>query len=228
MANKVQESGVQELIDRLRDEGVQEGKQRADEIVQKARAEARGIVAEAERQAEEISRRAQADAERLQSAGKDALRIAARDTILTLKSDLAALFSNQVRELVSTAMVDEAFLQKLIHEVAGRVMQDERDAESGGPTAEIILPRDIVGVDDLRRKPEEVREGTLSHFVLQVANDLLRKGVAFRADGSQKAGIRVVLMDEDLQIDLSDDAVTALLLRHLLPRFRAILEGIVG
>jgi V/A-type H+-transporting ATPase subunit E len=35
--------------------------------------------------------------------------------------------------------------------------------------------------------------------------------------------VRVV--GEDLEIDLTDEAVAQLLLKHLLPRYRAILEG---
>ena len=39
-------------------------------------------------------------------------------------------------------------------------------------------------------------------------------------------GARVQVVGDDLEIDLSDEAVSALILRHLLPRFRAILEGV--
>ena len=35
------------------------------------------------------------------------------------------------------------------------------------------------------------------------------------------------MKDEDIVLDLTDEAVAGLLLLHLQPRFRAILEGIV-
>ena len=38
-------------------------------------------------------------------------------------------------------------------------------------------------------------------------------------------GARVRLVGEDLEIDLTDDAVSQLLLKHLLPRYRAILQS---
>ena len=34
-------------------------------------------------------------------------------------------------------------------------------------------------------------------------------------------------MDEELQIDLTDQAIANLLLKHLQPRFRAVMEGLV-
>jgi V/A-type H+-transporting ATPase subunit E len=33
------------------------------------------------------------------------------------------------------------------------------------------------------------------------------------------------VVGEDLEIDLSEDAISKLLLKHLLPRYRSILEG---
>ena len=41
-------------------------------------------------------------------------------------------------------------------------------------------------------------------------------------------GIRVRLLDDDLEIDLTDEAIAELLLEHLQPRFRAVLTGMVG
>jgi V/A-type H+-transporting ATPase subunit E len=38
-------------------------------------------------------------------------------------------------------------------------------------------------------------------------------------------GIRVRLKDEELELDLSDRAIADLLLEHLQPRFRAVMEG---
>ena len=89
------------------------------------------------------------------------------------------------------------------------------------------LPRDVVGLDDLRRNPEELKEGSLTHFVAATAGVMLREGLVFsRAEGSQ-SGIRVKLLDSGVSIDLTEQAVAELLLAHLQPRFRALLEGVV-
>jgi V/A-type H+-transporting ATPase subunit E len=57
--------------------------------------------------------------------------------------------------------------------------------------------------------------------------DILREGLDIGARDDQEAGIRIQLLDDDLEIDLTDRAIADLLLRHLVPRFRAMMEGII-
>jgi V/A-type H+-transporting ATPase subunit E len=91
----------------------------------------------------------------------------------------------------------------------------------------VLLPRDVVGLDELRHKPETLSEGTLSHFVLAVAQSMLREGVRFSVGDAKQNGIRVRLVGQDLEVELTDETVARLLLTHLQPRFRALVEGIV-
>jgi V/A-type H+-transporting ATPase subunit E len=54
---------------------------------------------------------------------------------------------------------------------------------------------------------------------------MLREGVTFGVANDGESGIRVCLVDQDARIDLTESAISELLLRHLLPRFRALLRG---
>jgi V/A-type H+-transporting ATPase subunit E len=54
---------------------------------------------------------------------------------------------------------------------------------------------------------------------------MLREGVSLGAADGLQAGIRIKLVDQNMQIDLTESAVSQLLLRHMLPRFRALLRG---
>jgi V/A-type H+/Na+-transporting ATPase subunit E len=67
----------------------------------------------------------------------------------------------------------------------------------------------------------------LMHFVLSLGGGMLREGLSFGVADDAQAGIRVQLVDENMQIDLTESAVSQLLLRHMLPRFRALLRGAV-
>jgi V/A-type H+-transporting ATPase subunit E len=218
-------SGVEALIERLRAEGVDMGRTAAAKI----EADARGRAAEIVRQAEERAARLVADARQesrtLQKGGEEALHIAMRDTVLHLKGQLMEHFSTEVRRLIAVAMDQEEFLRKLILEVAGRA-REQAGLDSGQPV-EVLLPRALVGLEELRRKPLELREGSLSHFVLSVAGNVLAEGVTFGAAGDDARGIRLHLEGKNVQIELTDEAVASLLLQHLQPRFRAILEGTV-
>ena len=67
----------------------------------------------------------------------------------------------------------------------------------------------------------------MTGFVLGLTGDMLREGVTFRSSDDMGPGIRVEVKDKDIVLDVSEEAVAGLLLQHLQPRFRAILEGIV-
>jgi len=113
----------------------------------------------------------------------------------------------------------------MILEIVGR-MHEEIEIDEEEPV-EVILPREVIGLEDLRRRPEELTEGALSSFIYGIQGQLLRDGVQFTVADESQAGIRVRLLERDINIDVTDQAVAALLLEHLQPRFRAIMEGVV-
>ncbi len=218
-------SGVEALIERLREDGVASGRAEAERIVEEARRRAASLEQEAKAKAEAILSQARAEAERTRAAGEEALRVAMRDSVLEMKGHLTTRFSEEVRRLVAADMAQEAFLERLILEVAGRTQREA--AMDASPAMEILLPQGVVALDELRRRPEELREGSLSHFVLSVANTVLRDGVTFRTADDHKGGIRISLRDGEIRVDLTPERVAEVLLEHLHPRFRAILEGTV-
>jgi V/A-type H+-transporting ATPase subunit E len=220
-APAVESAGVENLIGRLRDEGITQGRVQAEALVTAAQQQAAEIVANAQREAETILARAKEEAGKLNAAGEDAIRLAMRDTILALEGDLLKGFMDRLHRLVKGVLADPAFLQRLILEVAGRV------APTGEQRAEVLLPAELVSMEDLQSKPEEATPGTLMHFVLSLGGGMLREGMRFGVSDDGVAGIRVRLVDEDVQIDVTESAISQLLLRHMLPRFRALLRGAV-
>lgn len=216
---------VQALIDRLREEGVSSGKEQAARIVADAERKALDILKAAEEQARAMVEGARREAEELKSAGDEALKIAARDAILDLRGQMTDSFTKDVRRLVSQEMEDEELLRRMILEVVGRAAHD-----TGMPEAdnlEILLPRDAIGLEDLRRDPSELHEGALTKFVLALAHDMLKRGLQFGQSADDAQGIRIISRDDEVVLDLTDKAVAAVILAHLQPRFRAMLEGIV-
>ena len=211
--------GVQELIEKLRKQGVQNGRAEADRIVADAQAQAAELVQEAQKKADSIVGKAREEADFITKAGKEALQLAERNAVLELKDYLLEQFSQQVTAVVSSSMEKEELLQKMVLEVAGE------NNLRGESNLEVVLPRKVIGVDELREHPELVKKGPLLEFVTTQAADMLNEGVTFAIN--DKTGIGFRLKDKDIEVDLTEEAVTAVLLRHLQPRFRALLEGIV-
>ncbi|MDF1577700.1 MAG: hypothetical protein RQ753_00040 [Desulfurivibrionaceae bacterium] len=215
-------SGVQDLIDRLREEGLAEGRREGEKIVAKAHHKAKQIVDQAYAEADGIRDKAREEAEHLRKSAQEAVQLAARDTVLSLKSTLSRQFSQRISELLEETFHEEDFLKQVVLEIAGHTLSEEKKRDA---KMEIILPEDVVGLEELRRHPEKVKQGSLGQFMLSTAADQFRNGVTLRTSEQQKAGLTIRLIGEDVSIDLSDESITELLLDHLLPRFRALIEG---
>ncbi|WP_066016262.1 MULTISPECIES: hypothetical protein [Endozoicomonas] len=213
--------GVQELIEKLRNQGVDSGRQEASKIISDAEAKAAEMIADAEKRASAIVGKAREEADFITKAGKEALQLAERNAILELKDYLLEKFSDQIRAVVSHSMEGDKLLEEMILEVAGQ------NNLRGENNIEVILPRKVIGVDELRDNPELLKAGGLLEFAMKRASEMLQDGVTFTVGGANQSGIAFRLKDKDIQVELTDEAVAAVLLKHLQPRFRALLEGII-
>jgi V/A-type H+/Na+-transporting ATPase subunit E len=105
---------------------------------------------------------------------------------------------------VSSELKDETVLRDMIVAIAGKGgSQIPKDREF-----EVLLSEDRV-------KP----------FIMKVTRDMLRDGVEIKSFPGAQAGLKVKLKGEDLEIDLTEKAVTDLLVQHLLPKYRKIVRG---
>ncbi len=216
-------SGIEALIDQLKNQGVQKGLDEAAQILKDAQVEAELLLKQAQDEANQIKVKAKNEAAQRRQAGEDALKMAARDLLLDVKESLARSFTDQVERLTKQQVNTEEFMQRMILELVGRVReQSELDATA---KVEVLLPAQFIGLDELRRNANEYKEGRLSQFVQSLSADLLREGVSFNSHKGE--GIRVRMLDKEVEVDLTDKAIAQLLLLHLQPRFRALLEGVI-
>ena len=216
-------SGVEALIEQLREQGVRTGQQEASRLIEEAEHRADWLLSQARQEAEQLVANARREAEHLRKAGEDALRIAARDMNLEVKESLGKSFTDQVERLVSQQMDNPEFLRRLIIELVGKSRVDMGlDAID---KVELLLPRTFIGLEELRRNPSEYRDGQLSKFVQSLTAEQLREGLSIRLHEGK--GIKVSLVGQEIEVDLSSAAISQLLLKHLQPRFRAILEGVI-
>ena len=209
-------SGVQELIDRIRDQGVQAAQEEADRLLRDARKQAAEIVAQAKSEADATQAKAHAEIEAYEAASMDALRLATRDTVLDLKARVMNRFEEFVKRLVISATRDEELVRDIVLVLAGHA------------AAEFIKDKDIVvrvsrSLLQSQGDPEFKEEG--KQAILGLSSDMLREGLELATDDEIEGGARVQLLQDKLEIDLSDRAIARMISQRLLPRFKAILEG---
>ncbi len=206
-------SGVQQLIDRIRDEGVHSARAEADRILTEAKAQAARLVEDAKVEAASIKQEAHAAMERERTAAIEGLRIAARDTGLELRSAVMSAFEEHVRRLVTEVTTDALVLRDMILVLAGMAAEELIEDKD----ALILIPK--ASADEVSEKLDESLRESAAAFSVEV----LRKGVELIPSSDVRGGARVRLVGEDLEIDLSDEALSEMMLKLLLPRYRKIL-----
>lgn len=215
-------SGVQELVSRLRDEGVKAGQQEAERLLQEAQNQADQIVAQAKAEAEAIRNQARKEIEAERAASREAIQMAFRDTQLKLRSNIKAAFAARVRRLVSMELQDRDFLRQTILHFFGRATSNL----TADQPVELRLSDELFVTDETGTRLTEKGRGALHHLVLGISGEMMRQGVELKPAGNNDGGMRIQLVGEDLEIDLSDKAISDLLIGYLIPRFRAIAEGV--
>jgi len=215
-SDTTESSGVQQLIDRLHEEGVAKGQDEADGLIAAARRQAALTLDDARREADEIVAEATSDAGRTRAAAEDAIRLACRDATLSLTDELREDFVRKLRNLVGHTLQDTDFLKQLILEIARRAVP----AESAGPQNVLLLNADSPGGESA----PSLDDDSLNQFVLSLGGEALREGLTFKTADSDVPGVRLQIVDEDVEIDLTTETLTHYLLKHLSPKLRAIIQ----
>ena len=215
--------GVDALIDKLRNDGVAAGQADAERLRAEAKAEAARILADAKREADDYQKKARTDADKYRAAGEEALNTAMRDAVLTMKGGLTDQFREDVERLVTKEMADPDLLKQMILEVAGR----EAEGINLNGKLQVILPAKVATQEDIKQNADDIQSGKLTKYVLGLTAKMLRDQVELHASDDTQSGIRIRAEDQGVELDLTDKAVASLLMQHLQPRFRAVLEGVI-
>src|SRR5262245_39360215 len=129
-------SGVQELIDKLKNQGIEEGQAQADQIIKQAQKESAHIIASAKAEADQLFADAKSKIDREKVSAQESIKVAFRDTELSLRSKFREAFSNYLRRLVSYELQDKEFIKQLVLAIA----QVKAPGVEQAPKIEIQIP----------------------------------------------------------------------------------------
>lgn len=213
------EHGVRDLIRRLEEEGLAAGQEQAGRLLADAEQRAAQIVAQAEREASALRDAAQRDAEAQAAAAREALRLACRDALHVIKEELGELFGHRLRTHVATALTDEGLLASLLATMTRAV---------AGTTARTALAVRLSDGGQARDFAAALPGEDLDRLSAQLLRELLAEGCRLGTQRGSARGLQLVLKGQDIEVDLGDESLTALLLQFLSPRIRALLDGLPG
>ncbi|WP_374088945.1 hypothetical protein [Methylomicrobium lacus] len=209
-------AGVQDLVDRIRDQGVLAATEKANKIVRDAEAKSAKMLADAKLEVERLRENARIEIEANHAAALEALKLSARDTMLQLKAKVSSAFEVFVQRLVTSATRDEQFIKSIVLVLANHVEKEL----IGDKEIQILISESI-----LTGQPIEKLRDRTKQTILGLSSEMLREGVELIPSSEIEGGASVRLVKDKLEIDLSDKAISKLLYQRILPRFQAILEG---
>ncbi|MCW8445524.1 hypothetical protein OQJ05_15890 [Fluoribacter gormanii] len=219
--------GVETLIERLKQDGVNAGKEEAARLISEAQEKANTILNNAQTKSKAMMDEAHQVIQQEKKAAEDALQLAARNMRLELRQNLIDRFTQEVRCLVHKELDDKDVLRQLILLIATDSVEQLHAFKA--KNIEIELPPKVLDFDEIRKNPELLEKDFLKTMVKCLTGRMLREGMSMRVNQQENkiAGIRVHLVNEDIVLDLTEDAVSSLLIKHMQPRFRALLEGLL-
>ena len=119
---------LQELIDRIKNDGVTAAEAEAAALMEAAQAKADQILADAKAQAEKIVADAKTENDRIVQSGENALRQAGRNLLLSFRESVEKELRAIIGENVTALYSSEAFAQLIIRAVES--MAAHPDAEN--------------------------------------------------------------------------------------------------
>ena len=196
---------VQGLLDKIHQDGIAKAQQEKDAIIAAAKKEAAQIIADAKAQAEDLQKKAQAEAAAGQDKANAAIRQAARDTVIALKTDLLTKLKNVTRSCIAEAMTPEVMKQIILTMVQAYA----KDANAGD-TLEVLLPK----------KEQEQAEAFLKAQLLAE----LKADPVIELTNEFNSGLQISFRDNDVYFDFSDDALAEVLCRFVGPKLTAVIK----
>ncbi|MCL2066816.1 MAG: V-type ATP synthase subunit E [Treponema sp.] len=198
---------VQELIDKIKRDGIETASGESARIKREAEKEAAQIVEAAKKEADEIISRGKQDAERSEKAGIAALEQASRNLVLAFREEIQNLLNKIVTAQLNASYGDDvlkAALPDLLKTWAAK--DDDRLA--------VLL--------------SENELSKLEGFFKQKLAAELSKGLELKVGRSIGAGFHISSRNGSIYYDFSAEAVAQMLSAYLNPKLAEIMNSSKG
>ena len=197
---------LQELTDKLYNEGLSKGKQEGEEILAKAKVQADEIVAKAKAEAEAIIAAATKQAEDLKTKVQGDLKMAAAQSIAATKKDIETLVVAKMTEAdIKSALTSAEFVKEVILAVAKSFNTEE------AVDLEVVLPESL--------------KKDLEGFVSKELATVLKGSVEASFSKKISGGFTIGPKDGGYFISFTEDTFNALISEYLRPATKKILFG---
>jgi V/A-type H+/Na+-transporting ATPase subunit E len=173
---------LEDFVAKLHAEGVASGRAEAEQIIAEARRAADAIRREAEDQARLVVERAEQEAATRRARAETELTLAARDTLLALRSALGRCLDALLRRTLAPPLRDPGLLAELLSLL---VREYARADAAGARHIEIQVPHELAARLELRALHELARSAQAGTMTVDVRGSLCDAGFEYRIAGGK-------------------------------------------
>jgi V/A-type H+-transporting ATPase subunit E len=196
---------IQELTQKLYDQGLAKGKEEAQALLAKAREEAQAILKKAEEEAQAILEKARREAADYRTQVEGDVKMAATQSLQATRSTLEEMVVAKAVAPAGEILSESGYLKEIITAVAKRFSSEESADLS------LVLP------EKLQKELEPFIQGELAKT--------LGKGLEATFSKKVSGGFRIGPKDGSYFISLTDESFKQLIGAYLRPATRQILFG---
>lgn len=196
------ENRLQELTEKLYQEGLAKGQQQGETLLSDARAQGAQIISQAKEQAAQIEAAAKTAAAELAKNTQSEVQLASQQMVSALRQKIETMILTQaITPQVSGAWSDGSFVKELI------IKAVERFEPSSENPVSVIVPQDMMG--------------DISGVVAQKFNE----GVEVVTDGKVRVPFRIAPREGGYYVSFTDEDFDALFKSYIRPNVVELLYG---
>lgn len=198
---------LQELTDKLYNEGLSKGKQEAEQMKANAKREAAQIIAQAKEEAEAILRKAQEDAAELKSKTENDIRMASAQAFTSVKQQIENVIVTKALKSVKEIAQEGEFIKSILTSIVTAF-----NPSSSEPVAlEVILPAE--------------KRAELEKFAQEKLATLCNGGLEVKFSKAIAGGFKIAPKGEGYMISFTDKDFENIIAEYLRPKTKELLFG---
>ena len=195
---------LQELIDKIKKDGVTAAEKEAAKIIADAGKKAEGIIKDAEAQAEQIKKDAKAETARMQKASDEAIVQAGRNMLLSFKDSLVQELDGLIQAETAKSLSKDT-LKKLVPETV-KLWAKNADA------SELSV---LLSDKDLK---------ALESSLTTALKTEIKKGLEIKPDKTLTAGFRIGVKNGAAFYDYSAESLAEMFAAYLNPKVAGLMK----
>lgn len=200
------QSKLQELTEKIYQEGVQKASEEAEKILVEARHQAEEIIKEAHKQAGELVKGAEKQTAEMQHNTMSELKLSGRQVMTDIKQQIMNMIDKKVLEgRIKESVKDENFIK----EVIATAIKNWNPKSDEAISLELLLPKE--------------KQDAFDNWFKSQAKELLDSGLKVEYSGKVKAGFQIGPKDGGYFISFTDQDFDSLFKSYMRPKLVELL-----